>query len=67
MVEGKVRELEAKKQALANSLSNGYSLMNKVHDWSGSLALKNHLVYLLREKIQTLFASTKESTNPTQL
>jgi len=32
MVEGKVKELEAKKQALTNPLTNGYAPMNKVHD-----------------------------------
>lgn len=41
-VENKVRELEMKKQALAEALTNGYTLMGKVHDWLGSLALKNH-------------------------
>lgn len=31
-VEGKVMEMEAKKQALADALIDGYALMNKVHD-----------------------------------
>jgi len=45
MVKGKVRELEAKKKALDDALAKGYALMNKVHVWFGTLALKNHLVY----------------------
>lgn len=49
MVEGKVRELEVKKKALDEALNDGYTLMGKVHDWSGSLALKSHQVYPLRE------------------
>jgi len=32
MVEGKVRELEVKKNALAKALTDGYALMGKVHD-----------------------------------
>jgi len=48
-IESKMRELETKKQALADALTDGYALMGKVHDWSGILALKNHQVYPLRE------------------
>ena len=49
MVEGKVSELEIKKQALAEALTNRYALIGKVHDWSHNLALKCHQVYSLRE------------------
>ena len=66
-VESKTRELETKKQALANTLTDGYALMGKVHDWLGNLALKNHQVYLLREKIQSLFPNTRACTDPAQL
>lgn len=67
MVEGNIVEGEAKKQALENSLTDGYTLMNKVHDYPKNLALKNHLVYPMREKIQGLFSNTKDFTDPTQL
>jgi len=50
-VEGKNTEVEAKKKALANALMNSYALMNKFHDWLGSLVLENILVYPMREKI----------------
>jgi len=42
MVKGKVRQLEVKNKALARALTDGDTLMGKVHKWSGSLALKNH-------------------------
>lgn len=60
IVEGKITKVEEKRQALADDLTNGYTLMNKVHDWPGSFELKNHLVYPMREWIQTLFASTND-------
>lgn len=49
IVKNKITEVEAKKQALIDALVDNYALMNKVHDWPGSLALKNHLVYPMRE------------------
>jgi len=66
-VESEMRELETKKQALANALTDGYALMGKVNDWSGILALKNHQVYPLQEQIQSLFANTRACINRVQL
>ncbi len=43
-VKGKVREMEVKKKVLAEALTNAYTLMGKVHGWSGNLALNNHEV-----------------------
>lgn len=64
---GKITEGEAKKQALENALVDGYALMNKVHEWLGILALKNHSVYPMREKIHTLFSRTKDCIDCIQL
>ena len=50
-IEGTITEVEEKRQALANSLADGYALMNRIDDWLASLALKNHLVYPMRERI----------------
>ena len=50
-VKNKITEVEAKNQALTDALMDGYALMNRVHDWPGSLVLKNHLVYPMRERI----------------
>jgi len=50
MIEGKISKGEAKKQALVGTHVDDYTLMNKVHDWLGSLVLKNQSVYPMREK-----------------
>lgn len=36
-------------ESLVEALVDGFALMDKMHDWSGSLAIMNQLVYPLRE------------------
>jgi len=59
-IDGKINKVAGKKQALTKALADGYALIYRVHDWLGSLTLKNQLVYPMREKLQILFVSSRE-------
>jgi len=46
-IDEKISTVAAAKESLTETLAYGFSLMDKVHDLSGSLTINNKLVYPL--------------------
>lgn len=46
-IDEKINIVTTAKESLVEALADGFSLLGKVHDWSGSLAINNQVVYPL--------------------
>jgi len=64
-IDEKIITIKIVKQSLVQAISDGYALMDKVHEWFESLAIKNQPIYPLREQLQVLPDESRECINHT--
>lgn len=60
-IDGKTNTIVIKKESLVEALDDDFSLMDRVHDWLGSLAIKNHHVYPYKYNPKYYLPTTKHA------